>query len=89
MYIYCVVCYRVIVAPYVRSVGHVFAYLYILWTMILLYSLKFFLYDIYIGHKYYTRYYISLFPYIFFDIVSFWRFSSSLFTLIPLGSLNI
>ncbi len=26
-YIYCVVCYRVIVAPYVRSVGHVFAYL--------------------------------------------------------------
>ncbi len=30
MYIYCVVCYRVIVAPYVRSVGHVFAYLYTL-----------------------------------------------------------
>ncbi len=28
MYIYCVVCYRVIIAPYVRSVGHVFAYLY-------------------------------------------------------------
>ncbi len=30
MYVYCVVCYRVIVAPYVRSVGHVFAYLYTL-----------------------------------------------------------
>ncbi len=30
MYIYCVVCYRVIVAPYVKSVGHVFAYLYTL-----------------------------------------------------------
>ncbi len=30
LYIYCVVCYRVIVAPYVRSVGHVFAYLYTL-----------------------------------------------------------
>ncbi len=30
MYIYCVVCYRVIVATYVRSVGHVFAYLYTL-----------------------------------------------------------
>ncbi len=29
-YVYCVVCYRVIVAPYIRSVGHVFAYLYIL-----------------------------------------------------------
>ncbi len=29
-YIYCVVCYHVIVAPYVRSVGHVFAYLYTL-----------------------------------------------------------
>ncbi len=29
-YIYCVVCYCVIVAPYVRSFGHVFAYLYIL-----------------------------------------------------------
>ncbi len=28
MYVYCVVCYRVIVTPYVRSVGHVFAYLY-------------------------------------------------------------
>ncbi len=27
MYVYCEVCYRVIVAPYV-SVGHVFAYLY-------------------------------------------------------------
>ncbi len=27
-YVYCVVCYRVIVAPYVRSVGHVFANLY-------------------------------------------------------------
>ncbi len=26
-YVYCVVCYRVIVALYVRSVGHVFAYL--------------------------------------------------------------
>ncbi len=30
MYVYCVVCYRVIVAPYVSSVGHVFAYLYTL-----------------------------------------------------------
>ncbi len=30
MYAYCVVCYRVIVAPYVRSVGYVFAYLYTL-----------------------------------------------------------
>ncbi len=30
MYVYCVVCYRVIVAPYVRSVSHVFAYLYTL-----------------------------------------------------------
>ncbi len=30
MYVYCVVCYRVIVAPYIRSVGHVFAYLYTL-----------------------------------------------------------
>ncbi len=30
MYVYCVVCYRVIIAPYVRSVGHVFAYLYTL-----------------------------------------------------------
>ncbi len=29
-YVYCVVCYHVIVAPYVRSVGHVFAYLYTL-----------------------------------------------------------
>ncbi len=28
MYIYCVVSYCVTVAPYVRSVGHVFAYLY-------------------------------------------------------------
>ncbi len=27
MYTYCVVCYRVIVATYVRSVGHIFAYL--------------------------------------------------------------
>ncbi len=27
MYIYCVVCYRVIIAPYVRSVDNVFAYL--------------------------------------------------------------
>ncbi len=27
-YVYCVVCYHVIVAPYIRSVGHVFAYLY-------------------------------------------------------------
>ncbi len=26
MYVYCVVCYHVIVAPYVRSVGHVVAY---------------------------------------------------------------
>ncbi len=30
MYIYYVVCYRVIVAPYVRRIGHVFAYLYTL-----------------------------------------------------------
>ncbi len=30
MYVYCVVCNRVIVAPYVKSVGDVFAYLYIL-----------------------------------------------------------
>ncbi len=30
MYVHCVVCYRVIAAPYVRSVGHVFAYLYTL-----------------------------------------------------------
>ncbi len=30
MYLYCVVCYHVIVAPYVRSVGHVFAYLHTL-----------------------------------------------------------
>ncbi len=29
-YVYCVVRYRVIKAPYVRSVGHVFAYLYTL-----------------------------------------------------------
>ncbi len=29
-YVYCVVCYRVIVAPYVRSVGHVYANLYTL-----------------------------------------------------------
>ncbi len=29
-YVYCVVCYRVIVAPYIRSVGHVFANLYTL-----------------------------------------------------------
>ncbi len=28
MYVCCVACYRVKVAPYVRSVGHVFAYLY-------------------------------------------------------------
>ncbi len=28
MYVYCVVYYCVIAAPYVRSVGHVFAYLY-------------------------------------------------------------
>ncbi len=28
--VYCVVCYRVIVAPYIRSIGHVFAYLYTL-----------------------------------------------------------
>ncbi len=27
-YVHCVVCYHVIVAPYVRSVGHVFAYIY-------------------------------------------------------------
>ncbi len=30
MSVYCVVCYRVIVAPYVRSVSHVFGYLYTL-----------------------------------------------------------
>ncbi len=30
MYIYCVVCYRVIVAACVRSVGHVFVYHYTL-----------------------------------------------------------
>ncbi len=30
MYVYCVVYYRVIVAQYVRSVGHVFAHLYTL-----------------------------------------------------------
>ncbi len=30
IYVYCVVCYHVIVAPYVRSVGHIFAYLYTL-----------------------------------------------------------
>ncbi len=30
MYVYCVVCYRVIAASYVRRVGHVFAYLYTL-----------------------------------------------------------
>ncbi len=30
IYIYCVVCFHVIVAPYVRSVGHVFAYLHTL-----------------------------------------------------------
>ncbi len=29
-YVYCVVCYRVIVAPYVKSVDHIFAYLYTL-----------------------------------------------------------
>ncbi len=58
-YVYCVVCYCVIVALYVRSVGHVFAYLYIpciplllmtirnaLWTMRLLYSLKFFSFQV-------------------------------------------
>ncbi len=50
MYVYCMVCYRVILAPYVKSVGHVFAYLTLLmtirnalWTMRLLYSLTFFL----------------------------------------------
>ncbi len=48
--ILCVVCYRVIVAPYVRSVGHVLHTFTLLmtirnalWTMRLLYSLKFFL----------------------------------------------
>ncbi len=30
MYVYCVVCYLVIAAPYVRSGGHIFAYLYTL-----------------------------------------------------------
>ncbi len=45
-YVYCVVCYRVIVAPYVRSVGHVFTFTLLmmirnaLWTMRLLYSSK-------------------------------------------------
>ncbi len=29
-YVYCVFCYRLIVAPYVRTVGQVFAYLYTL-----------------------------------------------------------
>ncbi len=29
-YIYCMVCFRVIATPYVRSIGHVFAYLYTL-----------------------------------------------------------
>ncbi len=29
-YVYCVVCYRVTVAPYIRSVGHVCAYFYTL-----------------------------------------------------------
>ncbi len=49
-YIYCVVCYRVIAAAYVRSVGHVFHTFTLLmmirntqWTMKLLYSLKMFL----------------------------------------------
>ncbi len=28
MYIYCVVCYHVIAALYVRCIGHIFAYLY-------------------------------------------------------------
>ncbi len=59
MYVCCVVCYRVIVPQYVRSVGHVFAYLYTLmdyetslWTMRLLYSLKFFL--CFNSYPYYT-----------------------------------
>ncbi len=30
MYVYCVICYRAILIPYVRSVGHVFAYIYTL-----------------------------------------------------------
>ncbi len=30
MYVYCVGCYCVVVAPYVRSVAHVYAYLYTL-----------------------------------------------------------
>ncbi len=53
MYIYCVVWYRVIAAVYVRGVGHVFTYLYLLmmiwnaqWTMRRLYSLMFFLANI-------------------------------------------
>ncbi len=29
-YVYCKVCYHVIVAPYVRHIGHVIAYLYTL-----------------------------------------------------------
>ncbi len=51
MYVYCVVCYLVI-APYVISVGHVFAYLYTIdddsersMDYEILYSLKFFLYN--------------------------------------------
>ncbi len=50
MYVYCVVCYHVIVAPYVRSVVlslHIVTLLMMirkaLWTMRLLYSLMFFL----------------------------------------------
>ncbi len=46
-YVYCVVCYRVIVSPHVRRIGHVFTLLMTirnaLWTMKLLYSLTFFL----------------------------------------------
>ncbi len=48
MYIYCVVCYRVIAAPYVRSVLslHTVTLLMMIrnaqWTMSSLYSLKYF-----------------------------------------------
>ncbi len=58
MYVYCVVCYCVMLAPYVRSVGHVFAYLSTLdddlecpMDVRLLYSLKFFLCTIITKHN--------------------------------------
>ncbi len=47
MHVYCVICYCIISAPYVRSVGCVFLHIYTLaddsehpWTMRFLYSLK-------------------------------------------------